>query len=42
MKVGLAQTVTPLTPEAEKEMTLAAWRDAHDEQLQRVRFAHVV
>jgi carboxyl-terminal processing protease len=35
VKVGLAQTVTPLTPEAEKEMTLAAWRAAHDEQLQR-------
>ncbi len=35
VQVGLAQTATPLTPEAEKEMTLAEWRDAHDEQLQR-------
>jgi len=33
--VGLAQTATPLTPEAEKAMTPTQWRDAHDEQLQR-------
>jgi len=35
VQVGLAQTVTPLTPEAEKEMTPTQWRDAHDDQLQR-------
>jgi len=33
--IALSPTATPLTPEAEKEMTPAQWRDAHDEQLQR-------
>jgi carboxyl-terminal processing protease len=35
VQVGLAQAVTPLTPEAEKEMTPTQWRDAYDDQLQR-------
>lgn len=33
--VTLPQDVTPLTPEAEKEMTPTQWRDSHDGQLQR-------
>jgi len=35
VQVGLAQTVTPLTPEAERGMSPTGWSDAHDEQLQR-------
>ena len=35
VRVGLAQSATPLTPEAEKEMSPTEWRDAHDEQLRR-------
>jgi carboxyl-terminal processing protease len=35
VQVGLAPTASPLAPEAEKGMTPAQWRDAHDDQLQR-------
>ncbi len=37
VQVTLAQTATPLTPEAENGMTSAQWQDAHDDQLQRAR-----